>query len=81
MSRVFKRDDLKTNRQFLRIMPEGATEELVFDCNGMWGCGQAVDGMDVSYCNNGGVLTNDDLLAIRKAINEHLSNLVKKERE
>lgn len=66
---IYKREDYW---KCIRIKPEGWVDDLVFE-TGFSNCGQANGGMGIRINNQaGGVLTHDDMIAIRNHINEHL---------
>jgi len=67
-----KKDEYKT----LRIKPEGWMNELIIE-PGFSSCGQAKYGIHIQLSSEkgGGVLTNDDLIAISERIKEHFKEL------
>ena len=79
MSRIHKRSDYEPpyEKRILRIKPEGWTADLTFEYGQKHMCGQAEDGI-YTYLNNeaGGVMTLDDLVAMRDMINDHLASVL-----
>ena len=61
----------------IRIRPEGWTDDLILETDGLHSCGQAEYGMGVRLGKEkgGGVFTNDDLIEIARAIDKHFSKL------
>lgn len=75
--RIYKKTDWDNNETVLRIKPEGWTDSLVFKYGHRHMCGQAEDGIHVSINDSaGGVMTLDDLVALRDMINQHLSDVI-----
>ena len=71
MSRVYKEKEYEV----LRIRPEGWVNDLVFELS-YFSSGQAKLGMGIRINDEaGGVLTNDDMVAIAGAIGEHFNKL------
>ena len=82
MSRIHKDSDYEPpyELRILRIKPEGWVDELVFEYGEQHGCGQAEDGVYVHLNDNaGGVMTLDDLVALREMVNQHLSDVLHRE--
>ena len=82
MSRIHKKSDYEPpyEQRILRIKPEGWIDNLTFKYGFQHSCGQAVDGVAVSINNEaGGVMTLDDLVALRDMVNQHLSDVLHRE--
>lgn len=79
MSRVYKDSDYEApyEEKTLRIKPEGWTDNLEFQYGVRQSCGQAEDGVFVRINNQaGGVMTLDDLIALREMVNQHLADVL-----
>lgn len=82
MSRIHKDSDYEPpyEERILRIKPEGWVDNLTFKYGFRHSCGQAVDGIAVSINDDaGGVMTLDDLVALREMVNQHLSDVLYRE--
>ena len=78
MSRIHKDSDYESDERILRIKPEGWVQEIVFYYGHQHMCGQAEDGIrtELSGERGGGVMTLDDLVAMRDMINQHLADVL-----
>lgn len=82
MSRVYKDSDYEEpyTERILRIKPEGWVDSITFTYGHRNSCGQAEDGVYVSINNDaGGVMTLDDLVAMRDMVNDHLALVLYRE--
>lgn len=82
MSRVYKDSDYEEpySEHILRIKPEGWVDSITFTYGHKHSCGQAADGVHVAINNDaGGVMTLDDLVAMRDMINDHLALVLYRE--
>ena len=79
MSRIHKDTDYEApyDEQILRIKPEGWTQSIEFKYGHKHMCGQAEDGVSVNIEGEaGGVMTLDDLIALRDMVNQHLADVL-----
>lgn len=77
---MFKREDYI--EKLLRIKPEGWIDDLVFEYGYFHGSGQAESSIGIRINDEaGGVLTNDDLMAILNMIVAHFKRIAQEAEE